>query len=150
MNPPRQWILAAIRAPFRGWTYLVVFLALYCLGTPFGSEVVFFGEKIEICTEKFEFFTEKIAIHAPKISFQAQKITSRAQKITSHARKITSHAPKITSHAQKITFHALKTAFSRADSRYHAVRRTRLQMKSIIIGTAGHIDHGKTALVRAL
>src|SRR5712672_4501816 len=25
-----------------------------------------------------------------------------------------------------------------------------LQMKSIIIGTAGHIDHGKTALVKAL
>jgi selenocysteine-specific elongation factor len=23
-------------------------------------------------------------------------------------------------------------------------------MKSIIVGTAGHIDHGKTALVRAL
>src|SRR6266853_1338284 len=30
------------------------------------------------------------------------------------------------------------------------ISQTRLQMKSIIIGTAGHIDHGKTALVRAL
>src|SRR6266853_2713281 len=30
------------------------------------------------------------------------------------------------------------------------ISQTRLQMKSIIIGTAGHIDHGKTALVKAL
>jgi small GTP-binding protein len=30
------------------------------------------------------------------------------------------------------------------------IRRSTARMKNIIVGTAGHIDHGKTALVRAL
>jgi len=86
----------------------VVFLALYSLGTPFGSEVVVFSEKIEFCTEKIGFFAGKITIYTPKITSHAQKITSHARKITSHAQKIASHAQKITSHARKITSHAQK------------------------------------------
>ncbi len=32
----------------------------------------------------------------------------------------------------------------------HATRPELSSLKSVIVGTAGHIDHGKTALVRAL
>lgn len=41
-----------------------------------------------------------------------------------------------------------KARFSRSPARI--LEKSKIKMKSIIIGTAGHIDHGKTALVKAL
>src|SRR5262245_43373482 len=63
-----------------------------------------------------------------------------------------------------IFLHASPAAFMRSTSRARTaslasappvtgipcIRATLSCMKSVIVGTAGHIDHGKTALVKAL